>query len=101
MLAVISPAKSMDLAPSPDFVPPASEPLFAAKAQKLATQARKLKADGLASLMSLSDDLANSELRPFQIIWKAGPKARAAAVFWRCLSRIRRRQYGHGGLVAH
>jgi len=59
MLAIISPAKSMDLAPSPDFVPPASEPLFAAKAQKLATQARKLKADGLASLMNLSDDLAN------------------------------------------
>ena len=74
MLAVISPAKSMDLAPSPNFVPPASEPLFAAKAQKLATQARKLKADGLASLMSLSDDLANLNYDRFKSFGKQDRK---------------------------
>ncbi|MGB1159991.1 MAG: peroxide stress protein YaaA [Alphaproteobacteria bacterium] len=74
MLAVISPAKSMDLSPIPDFVPPASEPQFEAKAKKLAVQARKLKADGLASLMNLSDDLANLNHDRFKSFGKQDKK---------------------------
>jgi len=70
MLTVISPAKSMNTTPSPDFLPPASEPAFSERAKKLASRARQLKPSGLADLMNLSDDLASLNHDRFQSFGK-------------------------------
>src|SRR4051794_19590968 len=57
MLAVISPAKTLDYAsPLPDI--PATAPRFAAEAQTLAAAAAKVGPKKLAALMHISDRLA-------------------------------------------
>jgi cytoplasmic iron level regulating protein YaaA (DUF328/UPF0246 family) len=74
MLAVISPAKSMDTTPATLDVPAPSDPLFAARAQKLAVRARQLKMAGLADLMNLSDDLAALNFQRFKTFGKQETK---------------------------
>jgi uncharacterized protein len=57
MLAVISPAKSLDFeTKAPDYSP--SVPQFLAKSETLVKAARKLKADDLSALMGISEKLA-------------------------------------------
>ncbi len=75
MLAVISPAKSLNLDPSPAAVPATTEPVFQKQAKTLAGLARKLDADGLASLMQLSEDLATLNRDRFKRFGKQDPKA--------------------------
>ena len=74
MLAVISPAKSMDTTPATLEVPAPSDPLFAARARKLAVRARQLKTAGLADLMNLSDDLAALNFQRFKTFGKQETK---------------------------
>ena len=75
MLAVISPAKSLNTDAAPDFVPEGSLPVFQSKAKTLAAAARKLKAQGLADLMDLSADLANLSFDRFKAFGKQDQKA--------------------------
>ena len=75
MLAVISPAKSMNLDRSPTEVPAATAPLFQAQAKTLAGLALKLESSGLASLMHLSDDLATLNHDRFKQFGKQDAKA--------------------------
>ena len=75
MLAVISPAKSLNSDPAPDFVPEGSLPVFQPKAKKLAVAARKLKEQGLADLMDLSPDLAKLNFDRFKTFGKQDLKA--------------------------
>ena len=74
MLAVISPAKSMDPSPSPVNVPLASEPLFSSRAKSLASRAKMLRAAGLADLMNISDDLADLNHSRFKAFGKQDTK---------------------------
>jgi uncharacterized protein len=57
MLAVISPAKSLDFETAPPAHTP-SQPQFLAQAETLVKAARKLKAEDVAELMEISEKLA-------------------------------------------
>jgi len=57
MIAVISPAKSLDFTPAPAGVP-ATVPSFPAESQQLITALRRLSVPQLAALMDLSEKLA-------------------------------------------
>lgn len=65
MLAVLSPAKSLDLeTPVPDIA--ATQPVFLADAAKLAKRAAKLKAADLRALMHISESLAKLNVGRFK-----------------------------------
>jgi uncharacterized protein len=65
MLAVISPAKSLDFeTETPDYSP--TLPQFLAKSETLVKAARKLKADDLSALMGISEKLATLNVARFK-----------------------------------
>ncbi|MFA7431046.1 MAG: peroxide stress protein YaaA [Rhodospirillaceae bacterium] len=66
MLAVLSPAKSLDLDPAPPTVPD-SQPQFAPHTAALAERARALSPADLKRLMGISDTLAELNHARFQV----------------------------------
>lgn len=65
MLALISPAKSLDFAETP-FDLPTTKPAFQKEANALVDVARDLSASDLSKLMSISDDLAQLNHKRFK-----------------------------------
>ncbi len=79
MLAVISPAKSLDFSPPPAVVP-WTLPEFLADSEELIRELRKLKAARLAELMGISDKLATLNAERYRE-WRADyspPEAKQA-----------------------
>ncbi|MEO0914850.1 MAG: peroxide stress protein YaaA [Pseudomonadota bacterium] len=74
MLCVISPAKSLDLAPAPPEIP-RSAPAFQADAVRLARSAGRLSRARLKALMALSDDLATLNYERFKAFSDAPAEA--------------------------
>lgn len=65
MLALISPAKSLDFAEHP-FAMETTKPAFQREANSLVSSARELSASDLSRLMSISDDLATLNQKRFK-----------------------------------
>lgn len=72
MIAVLSPAKSLDFDYKPDFQP--SEPEFLKQANSLADILKKKTVDDLKSLMNLSDSLAELNVQRYAD-WEKRPGA--------------------------
>lgn len=69
MLAVLSPAKKLNPAPSlPPTAPPLSQPVLAAEAAQLAAILKQRSEAEIASLMKISDRLAELNQRRYQLL---------------------------------
>ncbi|MCA9514486.1 MAG: peroxide stress protein YaaA [Myxococcales bacterium] len=66
MLAVLSPAKSLDLDPVARSLPPVTQPTLLAETETLMKTTRKLSAKKLSALMSISPALAELNHQRFQ-----------------------------------
>ena len=64
MLVIISPAKTLDMAPAPAKLA-SSQPSMAAQADPLIADLRKLKAGGIKKMMGVSDAIAGLNAKRF------------------------------------
>ena len=65
MLVIISPAKTLDMAPTPKGLP-CSQPGMAAQADPLVADLRKLKTTGIKKMMGVSDAIASLNAKRFK-----------------------------------
>ena len=66
MLVIISPAKTLDMAPAAPKGLPSSQPGMAAKADALVADLRKLKTTGIKKMMGVSDAIASLNAKRFK-----------------------------------